>query len=58
MGLVGSSPTLSSKIKSKMKKKEVLTGTFESSKRFLRQEPKEVKLKFRLIRKLIKRLHK
>ena len=41
-----------------MKRKEVLTGTFESSKRFLRQEPKEVKLKFRLIRKLIKRLQK
>jgi len=41
-----------------MKRKEVLTGTFESSRVMLRQQPKEVKIKFRLLRKLIKRLRK
>jgi hypothetical protein len=41
-----------------MKRKEVLTGTFESSRVFLRQEPKGIKIKFRLIKKLLKRLQK
>ena len=41
-----------------MKRKEVLTGTFESSRVILRSEPKTVSIKFRLIRKLIKRLRK
>ena len=41
-----------------MKNREVLTGKFESSKVRLRQEPKVVNIKFRLIKKLIKRLQK
>jgi citrate lyase gamma subunit len=41
-----------------MKRKEVLTGTFESSRVMLRQQPKGFKIKFRLIKKLIKRLQK
>ena len=40
------------------KEREVLRGTFESSKRVLRQEPKLIKIKFRLLTKLIKRLRK
>jgi hypothetical protein len=41
-----------------MKKREVLNGTFESSRVMLRQEPKGFKIKFRLIKKLLKRLQK
>ena len=41
-----------------MKKREVLNGTFESSRVFMRQEPKLIKIKFRLIKKLLKRLQK
>ncbi len=41
-----------------MVKKEVLTGTFESSRKFLRQEPKTIKMKFKLMKKLLKRLQK
>jgi hypothetical protein len=63
MGLVGSSPTLSSKKRNKMKKKEmkkreVLTGTFESSRTLLRQEPKSIKLRFKVVNKILKRLRK
>ena len=54
----GSIPSSSAKKKRGMKNREVLTGKFESSKVRLRQEPKTVSIKFRLIKKLIKRLQK
>ena len=57
MGLVGSSPTLSSK-KYIMKRKEVLSGTFESSRILLRQEPKSIKIRFKVVKKILKRLRK
>ena len=54
----GSIPSSSAKKNRVMKNREVLTGKFESSKVRLRQEPKVVNIKFRLIKKLIKRLQK
>ena len=41
-----------------MKRKEVLTGTFESSRKIMRQEPNEIKVKFKLVKHLLKRLRK
>ena len=41
-----------------MKRKEVLTGTFESSRKIMRQEPNEIKIKFKLVKHLLKRLRK
>ena len=63
MGLVGSSPTLSSKKRNKMKKREmkkreVLTGTFESSRKLLRQEPKSINVRFKVVKNFLKRLRK
>ena len=39
-------------------RKEVLTGTFESSRIILRQEPKSIKLRFRVVKNILKRLRK
>jgi hypothetical protein len=44
--------------KKEMKKREVLTGTFESSRTLLRQEPKSIKLRFKVVNKILKRLRK
>lgn len=41
-----------------MVRKEVLTGTFESSRKILRQEPKTIKVKFKLVKNILKRLRK
>ena len=41
-----------------MNRKEVLSGTFESSRKIMRQEPKNVKIKFKLVKHFLKRLRK
>ena len=41
-----------------MNRKEVLSGTFESSRIILRQEPKSIKLRFRVVKNILKRLRK
>ena len=40
------------------KERVVLEGSMESSRKVLRQEPKLIKIKFRVLRKLLKRLQK
>ena len=41
-----------------MKRNEVLSGTFESSRALLRQEPKSIKLRFKVVKNILKRLRK
>ena len=44
--------------KREMKKREVLTGTFESSRKLLRQEPKSINVRFKVVKNFLKRLRK
>ncbi len=41
-----------------MNRKEVLKGKFESSRTKLRQEPKSINIRFRVVKNILKRLHK